>query len=145
MSTHVICIATSKAEASVIVTNLQRAGFSGNDISALFPDQGGTKDFAHERHAKGPERATTDVGAGWASGAVPGLLTGVGTLAIPGVGPLIAAGPIMANPERGRGRCGGRRHCGGPHRHRNSRDRSETVRGKACRGEHPHFHQCRVF
>jgi hypothetical protein len=96
MSSSVVCIATSEAQASLIVTNLKGAGFSGNDISVLFPDKSGTRDFAHERHTKAPEGAAAGAGAGGAIGATLGLLAGVGTLAIPGVGPLIAAGPILA-------------------------------------------------
>lgn len=92
----VVGIISNQAQAEQLVTQLQRAGFSTNDISALFPDKRGTRDFAHEHHTKAPEGAIAGVGAGGAIGGTLGLLAGIGSLAIPGVGPLIAAGPIMA-------------------------------------------------
>jgi hypothetical protein len=88
----VICIASSETQAESIVDRLKRTGFSNQDISVLFPDKRGTKDFAHEHNTKAPEGATT----GASAGGVVGWLAGIGALAIPGVGPLIAAGPIMA-------------------------------------------------
>jgi hypothetical protein len=78
------------------VEHLRRAGFRTEDISALLPDNPGTKDLAHERSTKAPEGATSGVLAGGITGGVLGLLTGLGALAIPGLGPLIAAGPIVA-------------------------------------------------
>jgi hypothetical protein len=77
------------------VDALVHGRFSHDDISVLAPDQQGTKDFAHEKHTKAPEGATTGAAAGGALGGTLGLLAGVGALAIPGVGPFIAAGPIM--------------------------------------------------
>ena len=77
------------------VDALVRDRFSNDDISVLAPDRQGTKDFAHEKHTKAPEGATTGVAAGGALGGTLGLLAGVGALAIPGLGPFIAAGPIM--------------------------------------------------
>jgi hypothetical protein len=74
---------------------LVHGNFSNDDISVLAPDHQGTKDFAHEKHTKAPEGATTGVAAGGALGGTLGLLAGVGALAIPGLGPFIAAGPIM--------------------------------------------------
>jgi hypothetical protein len=71
-------------------------GFRSEDISVLLPDNVGTKDFAHEKHTKAPEGTTTGAATGGAIGGTLGLLAGIGALAIPGVGPLIAAGPIMA-------------------------------------------------
>ena len=71
------------------------AGFSNDDISVLLPDSSSTKDFAHEKNTKAPEGATAGVATGGAIGGTLGLLAGIGALAIPGVGPLIAAGPIM--------------------------------------------------
>jgi hypothetical protein len=62
----------------------------------LFPDKRGTRDFAHEHNTKAPEGAVAGVGAGGVVGGTLGLLAGIGALAIPGVGPLIAAGPLMA-------------------------------------------------
>lgn len=96
MSTTVFCIAPSEAIANNIVTRLKSAGFSDNDISVLFPDKSSTRDFAHEKNTKAPEGATAGAGAGGVVGGTLGLLAGIGLLAIPGVGPFIAAGPIMA-------------------------------------------------
>jgi hypothetical protein len=92
----VIGLASSEAQAEKIVADLQAAGFSNNDISALFPDKQGTRDFAHEQNTKAPEGAVAGAGAGGVLGGTLGLLAGIGALAIPGVGPLIAAGPLMA-------------------------------------------------
>lgn len=78
------------------VEQFRVAGFRGTDISVLFPDNKGTKDFAHEKNTKAPEGATTGGVAGGITGGVLGWLTGVGALAIPGLGPFIAAGPIVA-------------------------------------------------
>jgi len=78
------------------VEHLRRAGFRNTDISVLFPENEGTKDFAHEKSTKAPEGVTSGVVAGGITGGVLGLLTGLGTLAIPGLGPLIAAGPIVS-------------------------------------------------
>jgi len=96
MSKTVICIASSETQAEAIVDRLQSIGFSNQDISVLFPDKRGTKDFAHEHNTKAPEGATTGAGAGGVVGGALGWLAGIGALAIPGVGPLIAAGPLMA-------------------------------------------------
>jgi hypothetical protein len=92
----VLGLVSSYAQAESIVGDLQNAGFSNNDISALFPDKQGTRDFAHEQHTKAPEGAVAGVGAGGAIGGTLGLLAGIGALAIPGLGPFIAAGPILA-------------------------------------------------
>ena len=78
------------------VDALVAARFSNADVSVLAPDQQGTKDFAHEKHTKAPEGATTGAAAGGVLGGTVGLLAGIGALAIPGLGPFIAAGPIMA-------------------------------------------------
>src|SRR5579884_1735234 len=74
---------------------LVSAGFSNNDISVLMPDQQSSREFAHEKETKAPEGTTTGVIAGGAVGGTLGLLAGIGALAIPGLGPFIAAGPIM--------------------------------------------------
>jgi len=95
MSTSIFCTATF-AQAETIIRNLQSAGFSGNDISVLMADKGGTRDFAHEHNTKAPEGAATGAGTGALMGGAVGWLAGIGALAIPGLGPLIAAGPIMA-------------------------------------------------
>jgi hypothetical protein len=78
------------------VEALQAAGFSNTDISVLFPANEGTKDFAHEKNTKAPEGATTGASTGAILGGGLGWLVGIGALAIPGLGPFIAAGPIMA-------------------------------------------------
>src|SRR5687767_8579586 len=78
------------------VPALQNAGFRNEDISVLFPENEGTKDFAHEKGTKAPEGAATGAGTGALAGGVLGWLAGIGALAIPGLGPFIAAGPIMA-------------------------------------------------
>jgi uncharacterized membrane protein len=92
----VFCIATSEQQAIRIVDELKAASFSNNDISVLLPDKTGTKDFAHTQNTKAPEGATTGGVTGGVLGGALGWLVGIGALAIPGVGPFIAAGPIMA-------------------------------------------------
>src|SRR6478735_348585 len=97
MSTKsVFCIARDHVQASNIVENLKAAGFSNNDISALLPDKSSTREFAHEKGTKAPEGAVTGAGTGGVLGGVLGWLVGIGALAIPGLGPFVAAGPIMA-------------------------------------------------
>lgn len=96
MNTSVYCMARTPEQAEVILLELKQAGFTNNDISALLPDRRGTKDFAHEHNTKAPEGATAGGIAGMGVGAALGWLAGIGALAIPGVGPFIAAGPIMA-------------------------------------------------
>src|SRR5664279_1226129 len=78
------------------VEALKIAGFRNADISVLFPENVGTKDFAHEKNTKAPEGATAGAGTGVVLGGALGWLVGIGALAIPGLGPFIAAGPIMA-------------------------------------------------
>jgi len=92
----VFCIATSHDQAIRIVDELKAANFSNNDISVLFPDKDTTKDFAHEKNTKAPEGAVAGAGTGGVLGGALGWIVGIGALAIPGVGPFIAAGPIMA-------------------------------------------------
>jgi hypothetical protein len=77
------------------VDTLKEAGFRSTDISVLFPDNQGTKDFAHEKHTKAPEGAVTGGTSGAVIGGALGWLAGIGALAVPGVGPFIAAGPLM--------------------------------------------------
>jgi len=83
-------------EVSDAVDEMLDAGFRNEDISILLPDNQGTKDFAHEKQTKAPEGAVAGVTAGGVIGGTLGVLAGIGTLAIPGLGPFIAAGPIMA-------------------------------------------------
>jgi hypothetical protein len=78
------------------VDALRSGGFRSTDISVLFPENVGTKDFAHTKGTKAPEGAATGGGTGAIIGGTLGWLTGIGALAIPGLGPFIAAGPIMA-------------------------------------------------
>lgn len=96
MKSSVYCIATTEAQADRIVRELQTVGFSNDDISVLFPDTRGTRDLGHEKHTKAPEGATTGAVTTGIVGGALGWLAGIGTLAIPGVGPFIAAGPILA-------------------------------------------------
>jgi hypothetical protein len=92
----IFCIATSRNQADQIVGQLKDANFSNNDISVLFPDKDTTRDFAHEKHTKAPEGAVAGASTGGVIGGALGWIAGIGALAIPGVGPFIAAGPIMA-------------------------------------------------
>jgi len=92
----VLCIVDSEFQAAQIVDLLKLAGFSNNDISALLPDKSGTRDFAVEKGTKAPEGATAGAGTGAVLGGALGWLAGIGALAIPGVGPFVAAGPIAA-------------------------------------------------
>ena len=95
-NTAVFGIYKSAAEAERGADALISAGFPNGDISVLMPDVQSTKEFAHEKNTKAPEGATTGVISGGAIGGTLGLLAGIGALAIPGLGPFIAAGPIMA-------------------------------------------------
>jgi hypothetical protein len=92
----VFAIARDEVQACQIVDELRAAGFSNNDISVLLPDKRGTRDFAYEKGTKAPEGAAAGAGTGGILGGALGWLAGVGALAIPGLGPFIAAGPIMA-------------------------------------------------
>lgn len=94
--TSVFGIVKSYAQAEQIVERLQGAGFASSEISVLLPDNQGKHDFGHVKATKAPEGATTGAATGGVTGGVLGLLAGIGALAIPGVGPFIAAGPIMA-------------------------------------------------
>src|ERR1700730_8181498 len=94
-NTAVFGIYKSVGEAERAVDRLGAAGFSNNDISVLLPDTKSSKEFAHEKNTKAPEGTTTGVTTGGIVGGTLGLLAGIGALAIPGLGPFIAAGPIM--------------------------------------------------
>lgn len=96
MKNAVYCIARTHEQAEAIVHSLKSSGFLNTEISVLFSDKSGTRDFSHEHNTKMPEGAATGGVAGMGAGAILGWLAGIGTLAIPGVGPFIAAGPIMA-------------------------------------------------
>ena len=94
--TSVFGIVKSRSQAEQIVESLQDAGFPVSEISVLLPANEGKHDIGHVKATKAPEGATTGATTGGVAGGVLGLLAGIGALAIPGVGPLIAAGPIMA-------------------------------------------------
>jgi hypothetical protein len=92
----VFCITKTEAQAEAIVGDLRAAGFSHNDVSVLFPDTTGSHDLAHQGASKAPEGAAAGGSAGGVVGGALGWLAGIGALAIPGLGPFVAAGPIMA-------------------------------------------------
>jgi hypothetical protein len=95
-NTAVFGIYPNRTSVESAVDALKAEGFRNTDISVLFPEKTGTKDFAHEKSTKAPEGATTGAGTGAVLGGGLGWLAGIGALAIPGLGPFIAAGPIMA-------------------------------------------------
>ena len=95
-NTAVFGIYPTRVSVEGAVDALKAAGFRNSDISVLFPENTGTKDFAHEKKTKAPEGATTGAGTGALLGGGLGWLVGIGALAIPGLGPFIAAGPIVA-------------------------------------------------
>src|ERR1700761_6585194 len=88
-------LSATRETAENAVDQLLANGFRNEDISVLLQDNVGTKDFAHEKATKAPEGTTTGAAAGGTIGGTLGLLAGIGALAIPGLGPFIAAGPIM--------------------------------------------------
>ena len=94
-NTAVFGIYHDRSQVETAVDTLVSDGFRTEDISVLFPQNIGTKDFAHEKNTKAPEGAATGAGTGAVVGGTLGLLAGIGALAIPGLGPFIAAGPIM--------------------------------------------------
>jgi hypothetical protein len=96
MKQAVVCIVPTEIQAEQIVDALRTAGFTNSDISVLLPDKNATQDAGHEKHSKAPEGASTGAGTGMILGGALGWLAGIGALAIPGVGPFVAAGPIMA-------------------------------------------------
>src|SRR3954454_4077975 len=94
-NTAVFGIYRNSAEAERAVDSLVSAGFPNSDISVLLPDKQSSNEFAHEKNTKAPEGTTTGVVSGGAVGGTIGLLAGIGALAIPGLGPFIAAGPLV--------------------------------------------------
>jgi hypothetical protein len=92
----VLGIFDTHEQVQLAVAQFRNVGFTDDDMSVLFPDKKSTRDFAHEQGTKAPEGAIAGVGAGGAVGGTLGLLAGIGVLAIPGLGPFIAAGPILA-------------------------------------------------
>ena len=95
-NTAVFGIYATPGTAEAAVDHLLSKGFTNAAISVLLPDDESTRAFAHEKNTKAPEGTTTGATTGGVVGGTLGLLAGIGALAIPGVGPLIAAGPIMA-------------------------------------------------
>lgn len=93
--TSVFGLFSSSTAAERGVEALVNAGFSNNAISVLMQDNQSTQDFAHEKNTKAPEGTAAGVATGGIVGGTLGLLAGIGLLAIPGIGPFIAAGPIM--------------------------------------------------
>lgn len=96
MSKAVLGIARNRIQTEAVVEQLHEIGFSYHDVSVLFPDKESSHNFTHEKSTKAPEGAAAGAGAGGVVGGTLGLLAGIGLLAIPGLGPLVAAGPIMA-------------------------------------------------
>lgn len=96
MKEAVICIVPTESQAENIVDSLRTAGFFPSDISILMPDTTGVRDMGHEKHSKAPEGTSTGASTGAVVGGALGWLAGIGALAIPGIGPFVAAGPIMA-------------------------------------------------
>jgi hypothetical protein len=95
MNKAVFCIAQTNDQLENIVNQLKLAGFDNSDISVLLPDKSSTQNFGHEKHTKSPEGTAIGGAVGIGTGAILGWLAGIGSLAIPGLGPFIAAGPIM--------------------------------------------------
>jgi len=95
-NTAVFGLCSSVSQLELAVDALKASGFRSDDISVLFPDKEGTRDFAVEKNTKAPEGAATGAGTGAVLGGTLGWLVGIGALAIPGLGHFIAAGPIMA-------------------------------------------------
>lgn len=96
MATAVFCTARTFEQAQQIVNELKAAGFQNSDISVLMPNKHGMRDFTVANQTKAPEGTATGISAGAVIGGALGWLAGIGSLAIPGLGPFIAAGPIMA-------------------------------------------------
>ena len=94
IATFALCADQAALERGI--NDLRAAGFRNSDVSVLMQDTPGTKSLAHEAHTKAPEGAATGAGAGAVVGGVLGWLIGIGALAVPGIGPFIAAGPIVA-------------------------------------------------
>lgn len=95
-NTAVFGIFPTRGQAEEAVDRLLAGGFRNEDISVLLQDNVGTKDFAHEKHTKAPEGTAAGVVTGGVIGGTLGALLGIGILAVPGLGPLIAAGPVIA-------------------------------------------------
>src|SRR6202162_1310005 len=95
-NTAVFCIFNTRGAVEDSLVTLKEAGFRNEDVSVLLPENLGSKDLATEKSTKAPEGAAAGAGSGAVIGGALGWLVGIGSLAIPGMGPFIAAGPIMA-------------------------------------------------
>ena len=95
-NTAVFGIYSTATSAEMAVDRLVASGYSDQDVSVLMADAYASREFAHEKNTKAPEGTTVGVTTGGLIGGTLGLLAGIGSLAIPGIGPIIAAGPIMA-------------------------------------------------
>lgn len=95
-NTSVYAITESQPQTEKIVSRLKDEGFANDRLSVLFPDKSTTADFAHEKSTKAPEGAVTGGVSGGVLGGALGWIAGIGALAIPGIGPFIAAGPLAA-------------------------------------------------
>jgi hypothetical protein len=96
MKKSAFCISRTDAQTAEIVSRLKQAGFSADDVSILIADKAGIRDLTTTKATKSPEGASAGVAVGGVLGGALGWLVGIGTLAIPGVGPFIAAGPLLA-------------------------------------------------
>jgi hypothetical protein len=96
MPKAVFCVATSPLQLESIVEQLKSAGLPNDAVSVLYPDETGSRDFAHEPRTKAPEGAAAGAGTGGAFGGILGWLAGLGLLMVPGAGPFVAAGPVFA-------------------------------------------------
>ena len=138
MSYAVYCIAkTDDASDPRCQSAAGRRLLANRTSRSLAPDRGGLRDMAHQNSTKAPEGAAAGAGTGALLGGALGWLVGIGALAIPGVGPLIAAGPILAALSGAALGGAARRPDGRPGGTRNSRVRGPGVRGQAARGQHP--------
>jgi len=89
-------IFSDRERVEAAINALRDEGYRNTDISVLYPENVGTKDFAHQKNTKAPEGVTAGAGTGLVVGGALGWLAGIGAIAIPGIGPFLAAGPIMA-------------------------------------------------
>jgi hypothetical protein len=96
MKSAVFAIVSNPVQAESVVADLRQGGFANDDISVLFPDVQSTREFAHSKSTKAPEGAIVGASAGGLLGGVAGWVLALGSLAIPGAGPFIAAGPVFA-------------------------------------------------
>src|SRR5580704_5650699 len=89
-------IYSSRTSAENAISGLRENGFPRTDVSVLLPENLGTRELATDKSTKAPEGAAAGGSSGAVIGGALGWLAGIGALAVPGLGPFIAAGPIMA-------------------------------------------------